>query len=144
MSNKTQLQANNDTLSTLTERVAAAKETVAALPDSGGGASLDFFDNLTIQTKKNPMGSSPTLVSSIIYVNGYDGSCACVVVDNPPYMTRISPVVGTFIYIKTTSSATGCTALGSALELVEFNATTGAIVKVVNNNTTDNPIIRFS
>lgn len=38
MSNKTQLQTNNTTLASLTDRVLAAKDTAAALPDAGGGS----------------------------------------------------------------------------------------------------------
>ena len=38
MSNKTQLQTNNTALASLTDRVLAAKDTAAALPDAGGGS----------------------------------------------------------------------------------------------------------
>lgn len=43
MSNKTQLQTNNTALASLTDRVLAAKDTAAALPDagSGGGSSVE-------------------------------------------------------------------------------------------------------
>lgn len=39
--NKTQLQTNNTALASLTDRVLAAKDTAAALPDAGGGGAVE-------------------------------------------------------------------------------------------------------
>jgi hypothetical protein len=41
MSNKTQLQTNNNALEALISRVNAAKDTAASLPEAGGGATLE-------------------------------------------------------------------------------------------------------
>lgn len=44
--NKTQLQTNNTALASLTDRVLAAKDTAAALPDAGSGGAVETFDLL--------------------------------------------------------------------------------------------------
>lgn len=41
MSNKIQLQTNNNALDALITRVNAAKDTAASLPETGGGATLE-------------------------------------------------------------------------------------------------------
>lgn len=60
MSNKTQLQTNNTVLDALITRVSVAKDTVASLPEAGGGSSYEIetftvdCDNIYLQGTPTP------------------------------------------------------------------------------------------
>lgn len=60
MSNKTQLQTNNADLQSLIDRINAAKDTAASLPEAGGGDSLETCTvSLGIE--------GPTMTDSLVY-----------------------------------------------------------------------------
>lgn len=146
MSNKIQLRTNNTTLSTLIDRVNNAKDVASTLPDadSGGGGNATSVA-LVVKTRKTPMTSS--LVSRIIDVepNTDGGGFGTRQEDNPIYLHTIQPICGTFIHFKTQNSPSKCTLNNTGLELVEFDATTGAIVKVLDGCVaSDMPDIVFS
>lgn len=53
MSNKTQLQTNNTNLQSFIDRVNAAKDTAASLPEAGGGSDSGGSAELTIKLNSN-------------------------------------------------------------------------------------------
>ena len=67
--NKTQLQTNNTSLASLTDRVLAAKDTAAALPDAGGGGGLQFatgtLSNLSL------LNGNPIVVTGLSFKPKY-------------------------------------------------------------------------
>jgi hypothetical protein len=60
MSNKTQLQTNNTNLQSLIDRINAAKDTAASLPEAGGGGSLE---TCTVSLRLD----GPTMKDSLVY-----------------------------------------------------------------------------
>lgn len=60
MSNKTQLQTNNADLQSLIDRINAAKDTAASLPEAGGGGSLE---TCTVSLRID----GPTMTDSLVY-----------------------------------------------------------------------------
>lgn len=138
MSNKEQLQYNNSQISTYIDRILVAKETAASLPDagSGGGTAVAVKAEICIRTKNNPRPTASFFVESIDYVT-VDANGVLTTNRNasPVYMTYLdNVVVGTFLFIKTINSPTSCTINDAGLELVSFDASVGAVVKVVNSN----------
>jgi hypothetical protein len=77
MSNKTQLQTNNTNLQSFIDRINAAKDTAASLPEAGGGGSLEtctvslridgptMGDTLVYYTNENQELATETFKSSI-------------------------------------------------------------------------------
>ncbi len=126
MSNKTQLQTNNTSLSALTDRINAAKEAVGNIPVVSG-ATIQEVD-VTIKTRTMPTSSS--FVESIFSVASDEEGLYSNSVSNAQYFQIITPVVGTLIFIKTINSPTKCLINSSFLELVSFDSTKGAVIKV--------------
>lgn len=148
MSNKEQLQTNNNELATFYNRIIAAKETAASLPDagSGGGTAVAVKAEIGIKTKKNAMTSLPFLVESIDYVAvDANGVLATNRNASPIFMTYLDNVaVGTFLFIKTINNPTYCSVPDNDLELVSFDAAVGAVIKVVGSNAYEGMSITFA
>ena len=147
--NKEQLQTNNNELAAFCNRIVAAKETAANLPDAGsggGGAIATVKSEIGIKTKKSPTSSMPFLVESIDYVT-VDANGVLTTNRNasPVYMTYLdNVVVGTFLFVKTINNPTSCTVNDTGLELVSFDSSVGAVVKVVNSDAFDGMGIVFA
>lgn len=102
--NKTQLQTNNTALASLTDRVLAAKDTAAALPDAGsGGASVG---SVTINL---PVSNNQVIALCLV-----DGNIVTVDLSGNSSYTIDNVLVGSmvFVYIYETIPYTNIVTVG--------------------------------
>lgn len=132
MSNKTDLQTLNTDYAALIETLRGK-----AVGGGSGGTAVAVKAEIGIKTKKSPMPTASFLVESIDYVTvNANGVLTTKRNASPVYLTYLdNVVVGTFLFIKTINSPTSCTINDAGLELVSFDASVGAVVKVVNSDT---------
>lgn len=81
MSNKTQLQTNNTALASLTDRVLAAKDTAAALPDAGSGGSVETC-TVTINRSVYTYGWYTQLIDGEKVTTKFTGGTTTLTVEN--------------------------------------------------------------
>lgn len=93
---------------------------------SGGGSFVT--SGVTIRTKRSPTGTS--YVSTIDYIADQAGTLTPTQTAPTDYISFITPVVGTILFVKTQNSPTNCT-VTSDLELISFDASVGAVIKVL-------------
>lgn len=117
--------------SLLTELATVLAGKAAGGGESGGGAAIASKE-ISIKTRKTPTASA--FVGSINYVSvDASGNLVTQTNSSPVYGTYLDAVAeGTFIFIRTINSPSKCTIYDSGLELVSFDATVGAIVKLTD------------
>ena len=143
MSNKIILQENNALLDEYIARINETKNTVALLPESGGGASIATRD-ITIKTKKMPTGSS--FAERVDYVSvDENGTLTNSTISGLLYIETLTYVaIGTLLFIKTVNSPSSCTIKDTGLELVNFNSAVGAVIKVIGESNSTGFEITFA
>lgn len=120
MSNKTQLQTNNTNLDTLIARVNTAKNTVASLPEAGGGGSSGNVETCTITIVED--GPAATFIGQLFYTAS-DGSI----------MSKSNINAGeSLVVIKNTMVTTSASLLGSAVLIGNFY---GNVYQITGNCT---------
>lgn len=97
-----------------------------------GDSGAEVYE-ICIKTKNRPTAAS--LVQSITYTST-DGTGALTLKNdtNILYLHYITAVVGTTIFIKTQNSPTSCSINDTNLESVYYDASFGAVVKVLSRS----------
>ena len=147
MNNKSILQENNTLLDGYILRINAAKDVIAELPDESSGSGTTVATReISVKTKQTPMPSSPFFVEYIDYVSiDTDGALTTSRFSNIVYMTFLDGVaIGTILFVKTINSPSSCVVDSDYMELVSFDASVGAVIKVIGDATEDGMSITFS
>lgn len=111
MSNKTQLQVNNNTLDEYIARINIAKETAANLPSAGGGSGGGSVETCTGTVKLSNLSSNTCVVC---FTNGNIQAETATL--GMKMATTISPIKNSIIYVygsATTAIFSGVTKLNS-------------------------------
>lgn len=113
-------------------------DSIKAVGDSGA----EVYE-IAIRTSRTPATAS--LVQSITYTSiDRTGALALKNDTNILYIHYITAVVGTTIFIKTQNSPTSCSINDTNLERVSYDASFGAVVKVLSSSSSSGIRIMFS